>query len=200
MAHQSLMKSILEACLAVCSESGGEATTDAVSIRVGAKDRKGHKRVLNVLSDLLRQGRISRIRQGVYGPPTGDSTLSRAEVMWRVLRMRRRVQIDDLVEMAGASPSYAREWLAMLVRRGVVAKVQQPPGGRGVWQLTNDQVDMPENVDKAEALRALRLRRKKEALEKMETAGKALVEIEKMARAAKTAVGNAMLALTALDD
>lgn len=174
MAQQSKMKSVLESALAICAENNGEATTDAVSIRVHAQDRLAHKRVLNVLSDLVRQGRLSRVRQGVYGPPTGEAPpLQRFEVMWRLLRMRRRVQVDDLVEMAAVSAKYASEWLRMLTRRGVVVK-HQAPGGKATWQLVSDQLDPPENTDKAEALRARRQRRKQEALKMLEDAKRAL--------------------------
>jgi transposase len=174
MAHQSTMKSVLETALAICAENGGEATTDQVSIRMQAGDRTSHKRVLNILSDLLRQGRLSRVRQGVYGPPTGAPPPAQlAEVMWRILRMRRRVTVEDLVEMAGASRKYAMEWLRMLVKREVVVK-HQLTGGKAFWQLVNDQLEPPANTDKAASLRALRRKRKTNALKMIEEAKRAL--------------------------
>lgn len=186
MAHQSTMKTVFEAVLDICAKKGGEATTDEISIRVGAGTHMSHKRVLNILSDLLRRGKISRLRQSVYGPPTLEAPPpQRAEVMWRLLRMRRRVQVDDLVEMAGVSEKYAAEWLRMLLRRGVVIKHQQP-GGKGTWQLVSDQVEPPENTEKAEALRALRRQRKERALGMIEEA--------------KRVLGLACEAVDALDD
>jgi predicted transcriptional regulator len=168
MAHQSTMRTVLEACLDACAEKNGEATTDEVSIKARAGDRISHKRVLNILSDLLRQGRLSRVRQGVYGPPVEtESTLQRAEVMWRLLRMRRRVQVDDLAEMAGVSAKYAAEWLRMLVNRGVVIKHQQP-GCKATWQLVSDQLEPPENTEKAAALREMRKQRKAAAMKMLE--------------------------------
>lgn len=174
MAHESTMKTVHEACLAICTENGGTATTDEISIRVGAGTHMSHKRVLNILSDLLRRGKLSRPKQSVYAPPTLEGPPpQRAEVMWRILRMRRRVQIDDLVEMAGVSEKYAAEWLRMLLRRGVVSK-NQPPGGKATWQLVSDQVEPPVNTDKAAALRAMRRKRKEQALTMIEEAKRVL--------------------------
>lgn len=174
MAHQSTMKTVFEAVLDICAKKGGEATTDEISIRVGAGTHMSHKRVLNILSDLLRRGKISRLRQSVYGPPTLEAPPpQRAEVMWRLLRMRRRVQVDDLVEMAAVSEKYAAEWLRMLLKRGVVTK-HQPPGGKATWQLVSDQVDPPVNTAKADALRAMRQQRKERALQMLEEAKLAL--------------------------
>jgi hypothetical protein len=74
--------------------------------------------------------------------------------MWRVLRAKRTVTVEDLLMMAGAAGSYAREWLGMLEARGVVRKAGQK------YVLIKDHVEMPENDAKAERLRALRARMK----------------------------------------
>ena len=53
--------------------------------------------------------------------------------MWRLLRARKVVSYDDLQELAGASRSYAREWMATLIKREVVRKLS-----KGRYQLIND--------------------------------------------------------------
>lgn len=180
MAQQSQMQAVLDAALALCREHGGQATTDAISILVGAQTRLQHKRVLNVLSDLLRQGRLTRVQQGVYGPPANKPAPDKREVMWRILRMRRRVQVADLIEMAGVSKDYAREWLRVLVEREVVRK-HQSPGLAATWQLINDTYTMPEDEAKAARLRDLRRQKKQAAItaidasiKSLQAAGKAL--------------------------
>lgn len=44
-------------------------------------------------------------------------------IMWRLLKSRKVVSYDDLQELAGVSRSYAQEWMATLVRRKVVKKL-----------------------------------------------------------------------------
>jgi hypothetical protein len=75
--------------------------------------------------------------------------------------------------MAGASRKYAMEWLRMLVKREVVVK-HQLTGGKAFWQLVNDQLEPPANTDKAASLRALRRKRKTNALKMIEEAKRAL--------------------------
>ena len=159
MAQQSYAKTVLQKALEIAAASG-EATAGDVSAAMFTQTRKEHKRVLNILSDLVNASRLLRLRQGVYGPvsPT-DRQTDKREVMWRVLRMRRRVRVEDLVEMAEVRESYAHEWLQMLVKREIVRKVQAP-GLPGVWVLLHDNIDMPENEEKAARLREIRKRKK----------------------------------------
>ena len=72
------------------------------------------------------------------------------EVMWRLLRSRRTVTVEDLQEMAEAEESYVLEWLRMLIRRGIVRE------SGGSYQMIKDTVEMPRNDEKAERLRRLR--------------------------------------------
>ncbi len=43
--------------------------------------------------------------------------------MWKILTARGAVTYDDLQELTGASRVYAQEWMATLVKRGVVKKL-----------------------------------------------------------------------------
>lgn len=54
-------------------------------------------------------------------------------IMWRLLRARKVVSYDELQELAGASRSYAQEWMATLVKREVVRKLS-----KGRYQLINE--------------------------------------------------------------
>ncbi|MBA3012941.1 MAG: hypothetical protein KKF12_18525 [Proteobacteria bacterium] len=54
-------------------------------------------------------------------------------IMWRLLRSRKVVTYEDLQELAGASRSYAQEWMATLIKREVVRKLS-----KGRYQLIND--------------------------------------------------------------
>ena len=62
MAHQSFSQEVLGMLKDVCRE-GGKAEAGEMSSRLCLKTRKEHKRMLNTLSDLARQGRIVRVSQ-----------------------------------------------------------------------------------------------------------------------------------------
>jgi predicted HTH transcriptional regulator len=167
MAHQSYAKTVLEMTISIAAKNNGEATCAEISSAGDVRTRIGHKRLLNTLCDLYKTGKLRRIRQGVYGPATGIKQPEKREVMWRLLRMRKRATLDDLVEMAGVSRDYAREWLAALVKREV-ARRDQRPDGSGVWVLLGDWPQMPEDDSKAARLRELRTKKKAELAKKIE--------------------------------
>ena len=183
MAHQSLSKAIKDT---IRGQETGEITTDQLSRLLHIQTRKDNKRMLNTLSELYRTGKISRVRQGVYGPAlTGaahGNQPDKREIMWRVLRMRRSVTIADLQEMAGVSDHYAGEWLLMLTRRGIV-QVFTPvsPKSPVSWRLISDVVEMPVDTAKAERLRNLRLKKKKQAItQQLGVIGTALGEVREI--------------------
>lgn len=173
MAQQSYAKDVLKTALKLAADNGGEATAVDISAELFTQTRAQHKKVLNLLAEHARKHRLSRIRQGVYGPPAPiGGRVEKREVMWRVLQMRRRVTVADLMEMADVSAAYAKEWLRMLVNSNI-AKKHQLPGRTGVWMLVNAQAEMPEDTKKAQALRDLRASKKRQLLESlavMETA------------------------------
>jgi len=181
MAHQSFRKDVLLMALKVSKEKSGEVTTDSLSTLLMIMNRKEHKRMLNTLGELTGEGKLRRIRQGVYGPPLPTATPAepdKREVMWRLLKMRRRVTVDDLMEMAGVSRDYARQWLVILVRREVARKIQEP-GKAGLWVLINDSAEMPVDEDKAARLRNIRLK-KKRMITKLDSISTALGEVRQI--------------------
>lgn len=116
---------------------------------------KEHKRMLNAVCEMVKAGEMERVSRGVYRYVGKKKPAEAREVMWRLLRMRRRVSVEDLVEMAGASENYAKEWLQMLARLNVVRKFDN-----GIYQLINDTVEMPTDDDKAARLRLIRANKK----------------------------------------
>lgn len=158
-----------------CGGGPAEVPVAEVSAALMVQTRKAHKQVCNALSELYAAGRVARVRQGVYTTVQQEPQQDLRSVMWRILRMRKRVTIDDLVEMAGVSRHYATEWLTMLVNRGVARKHYQ--GGAHqprVWQLVADTVEMPADDRKAARLRELRKKQKQEALAAIEKARRAI--------------------------
>lgn len=184
MAHESFAKTVLDT-LGKLAATSGEATVAELSHALMIQTRAAHKRMLNALSDLKQAGRIVRTRQGVYAPAKGEKPPEIREIMWRLLRMRRRITVDDLVEMAGASVKYSHDWLQMLESRGVVRKLTQGAASNPcVWQLISDTVEMPADTNNAVRLRELRKKKKQQAMADLlaarELIGKACLAINEM--------------------
>lgn len=162
MAHQSFRKDVLDKTLGLAAANGGEINANKVSVALAIMTRKEHKRLLNTLSALAGEGKLHRVRQGVYGAPSTSAPPEKREIMWRLLRINKRTTLDDLVELAGVGKDYARAWLAMLVKHEVVKRLDHP-GAKTVWMLVSDRVEMPVSDDRAAYLREMR-RQKKEVI------------------------------------
>lgn len=187
MAHESFSKRVLAAVTdRAASSPEGQATVSDISDALMIQTTAEHKRMLNTLSDLKNAGRIVRESQGVYATAKREVQPEIRERMWRLLRMRRRVIVDDLVEMAEAGAEYASDWLRMLEVRGVVRKTNPGGGKPCAWQLINDTVEMPVDTDSAAKYRALRKKKKQQALADL--------------AAAQKLIGKVHLAITEMED
>jgi len=155
-------------------------TISEIAAKLDLVSGKDKLPLYSTLRDLRRSGEIERVVSGTYrwtGKKNGKPQVQ--EVMWRILRMRKVVTKEDLQELAGASRNYAKEWLNMLVRREVARKLS---GGR--YQLISDAVEMPVNIEKAEKLYMLYMKRKREAI-------KAVAEVSLAMRKADSALEKA---------
>ena len=125
------------------------------------------------ISDMKARGELRRAgKNGAYYVVSDApvNTLRIRTVMWRLLRARKKVTVEELRELAGASESYAVEWLKMLVKRGVVKKMSADS-----YHLIEDPVDEPINTDRIERLRTWR-QQKKQALSALNKAAEAIEE------------------------
>lgn len=144
-------------------------TVTDLSIKAEVMTRKDHQRIRDVIRELRKTGEIVRMGRGQYSyAGRAKKTNEIRKIMWRVLRARRNVTVEDMMELCGASENYATEWLRMLVRRGVLSQKN------GRYRMISDPIDMPSNEEKARALRLLRERKK--TLEALDRAAAAIVE------------------------
>ena len=150
----------------------GVFTIEQISNQAKIQTYAEEKKMRQVMVGLAKAGEFERMGEGTYSMlrlPPGKPQIQ--EVMWRVLRARRTVIVADMEELAGASPTYATEWLQMLGRRKIVRHLKN-----GKWQMVTDPgPTMPLNDEKAERLRNLRAK-KKEALDCMDRAFMAIAE------------------------
>ena len=153
--------------LELAAANGGEVTGDQISTKLVVQTRVGHKRVLNLLSDLYRQGRLARLRKGVYGSvPAIGRVLEKREIMKNVVNIRKRVTVADLMEMAGVSKDYAREWLKLMTDNGALRK-EQVPGHPATWYRLHE-LELVDNTAKAGRLREIRTKRKSQMVQKLD--------------------------------
>jgi len=156
----------------ILGQDGSGFTIDQLCEKAMIQTYADKKRVRNIVGDLYRAGEFECMGEGTYRllqKSSGKPQIQ--EVMWRVLRARRSVTLADMEELAGASPTYAKEWFVMLARRKIVRHLKN-----GSWQMIKDPgPTMPLNDEKAERLRKLRAK-KKEALECMDRAFVAIAE------------------------
>lgn len=165
MKEQSYTATVMAALRELAGKSeAGEVTVTDLSHHLFIQTQDGHKKMLNALYELAKNNRAARVRQGVYALTDRPSRpLELRQVMWRILKMRKRVTVEDLMTMAGASEKYALEWLRMLETRQVVRKIGTAPRP-SVWLLLATDIDMPVDDSNAVKLRALREKKKKQAL------------------------------------
>ncbi|MFZ5760977.1 MAG: hypothetical protein ACOY32_15280 [Thermodesulfobacteriota bacterium] len=154
--------------------AGGKSfTTREIAHQAGLQTRVDEKRMLNALRDFVKAGEVQRVSLGVYvylGRQRKDLPLK--DQMANLLKIKKFVTIEELREL-GAAECYAREWLQMLVRRGVVAD-----RGNGRYELIAEMA-VPENEEKAERLRDLREKKKLQALQAINEAQTALDKAKK---------------------
>lgn len=83
--------------------------------------------------------------------------------MYRMLRIQKRMTVDDMVEsVEGVSRAYVLEFFQWLAREGWVRKIPTR-NNAGIYVLIKNELEMPVNDQKAAKLRELR-RKKKAAL------------------------------------
>lgn len=155
-----------------------QVQTDLIVQRFAAGESSLERaRIYERLRGLVRAGAIRRIKKGVYQyckplaqPGTGST---KQEVMWRLIRARRTVTLDDLVELADVPRTTASVFCGNLVRNDVARKVSA-----GKYQLIKDPVAMPRDEKTTERKRSAR---KAAAIAALENAQAALAQ-------AKTAI------------
>lgn len=116
--------------------------------------RKVRPMVQVVLRHLCRTGEAHRVASRTYQWAARKEPVQLRQKMWSILRSRRVVSLDDLMELTGATRAYARQWATMLEGHGVVRRLDD-----GRVQLVHDPVVMPEDEAKAARLRDLRVRK-----------------------------------------
>ena len=105
MAQVSFAKQVRDILAELTADSGKAATTDEISIGLRLPTHKDHKRLINTLSEMSRDGKIERTGKGMYKGIQHNAKPTICERMWSVLRMRKRVQVVSIhAPVRGATP------------------------------------------------------------------------------------------------
>lgn len=148
-------------------------TSRELAAVVGIASNRERIAMHSTIKDMLASGELKRIAPSTYEYVGKPAPNQKQHVMWRYLRSGRSfggVTIEELREVSGAEESYVREWLQLLVRRGVVREFKN----KGKWQLLVDLIEMPLNDEKAEKLRRVRERKKQSIIQALERAEAAI--------------------------
>ena len=158
---------------------GKEIACSDLTIKLDMICDKEKQVLYRVLCDFRKSGEITRVRRGayIYNGKNKNRPPELQAIMWRFLRAKKTVTIDDLVEISGASHNYAAEWVYMLERREIVEKIRL--SGARKYRLISDPVIMPVNEDNAKKLRRLRKQKKREALVAVQEAQNAISRARK---------------------
>jgi len=138
---------------------GSEVTAHAIFDTLGITLSATKSRVYYTLRDLRKSGEVERVDKGLYRWRGKQAPPELRQKMWKLLRKRFSVTVEDLMELAGASEQYAKEWLTALHRRGVIQRIQP-----GHYRIIKDTVEMPDLDDNARKLRRFREKKKQEIL------------------------------------
>jgi len=177
MAHKSFSKDVLHKVLELSEAGNGEVTCGDVSSALFMQTRVDHKRVLNTLSDLSRNGRLQRVRQGVYGPVSRDGQLEKREIMYRMLRMQKRMTVDAMMESVdGVSRTYVKEFFRFLARVGWVRSIQSG-NNPSIYVLIKNTLEIPVDEDKAAKLREIRRKKKAQLTGKLDEIDEAVQSV-----------------------
>jgi len=167
------------ALVKICRNSNTDTVTAAVvAAMMGLETHKAKQPLYATISDMKRRGELVPVgtgKKGVYRYVPVKKNYLRT-VMWRLLRSRRKITVEDLQELAGASASYAREWIKMLEKREIVKEMDG-----GGYRLIEDTVEEPVNIERIEKLRNWREQRK-QALTALDKASAAINQAKKTLR------------------
>jgi hypothetical protein len=155
------------------SESKGSFTIDEIGLELDLISHSERKLLYVTVSDMRRRGEVEIVKEAQKQgtvirtfrlvTPRDDRSFQKQEIIWRLIRSRKKGPVNDLVELSGAKRSYVDEYLALLKKRGIIriqTRFWEDSTPERIFVLVKDPVIMPENDEKAERLRAIRAHKK----------------------------------------
>lgn len=158
---------------------------------VGDKEKRP---LYRAVSDFTRRGELERVRPGVVRRMKREqiNPAPKTACMWRLIRANRNgtTAVADLMANCGVSGRMAKEYLQMLVRRGLMRRIDRKGNRPSVYRLIEDPgPNLVRNDENAARLRRIR-EEKKNALAQLDRAGEALIAATHAMHRARMAVND----------
>ena len=164
-----------------------------IALKLDLVEDKEKQPLYKILFDFLRQGECEKVGRGIIRYiKTDPHPAPKTSCMYRFIRACKTgtVTANDLAGNCGVSTRTATEYLSMLANRGICRRINPPHKHPAKYQMINDPgPGLVKNDANAEKLRRIRAV-KKEALEKMDEAGQALVDAAKMIMSARMSIAD----------
>jgi predicted transcriptional regulator of viral defense system len=110
------------------------------------------RRIRGVITEFIKTGEIEKLGNGVYRYAGKTRRRTLLDVIWHLVRSRKRFSTDDIERLSSAARDTVLEYLHCLAHMGYIRQAR-----RGIWQLVNDPgPDTPVNTTKCARLKRIR--------------------------------------------
>ncbi|BBO78599.1 hypothetical protein DSCW_60160 [Desulfosarcina widdelii] len=137
-------------------------TYDDIALRLDMVSGGERRRLYKAMLDFLKRGEVVRIKPGLLSYRDREYEVRPADktrCMFKLIRANRSgsVTINDLVANCRVTKSTAREYLRVLVKRGVLRRIERPGLAPAKFMMIHDPgPNLLRNEANAEKLKRLR--------------------------------------------
>ncbi len=156
----------------------GNVRYEDIALKLDLVSNEDKRPLYKILLDFIKRGECVKVGCGTISYiKTDPHPAQKASCMYRLIRANKNgtITANDLVGNCGVSKRTAIEYLGMLVNRGICRRIDIPQQHSKYQMIYDPGPGLVRNDANAERLRRIRAA-KKEALQKMDEAGKALVD------------------------
>jgi predicted transcriptional regulator len=164
-----------------------------IALKLDLVENKEKQPLYRMLLDFIKRGECEKVGRGVIRYiKTDPHPAKKTACMYRLIRANKSgtVTAGDLMATCGVTKNTASEYLGMLTKRGITRRIKMPDNHPSKYQMIDDPgPGFVRNDANAEKLRRIRAA-KKEALEKMDAAGKALINAAQTIMSARMSIAD----------
>lgn len=171
----------------------GDITHGDIALKLDLVENKEKQPLYRILLDFIKRGECEKVGRGIIRYiKTDPHPAKKTSCMYRLIRANKSgtVTVGDLMATCGVTKATASEYLGMLTKHGITRRISMPGNQPSKYQMVQDPgPGFVRNDANAEKLRRIRAA-KKEALEKMDAAGKALINAAQTIMSARMSIAD----------
>ncbi len=139
-----------------------QITYQEIAERLDMIEDKEKQRLYNAMRDFIKRDEVVRISPGVIrytGKRYDPHPATKTRCMYRLIRANRRntISVTDLMANCKVEENTAKEYLQMLVRRGVMRMIKMPDNQPSKYRMIDDPgPNLVRNDENAEKMRQIR--------------------------------------------